>query len=59
MIDLFNEEINLRSRQIYNTRKQLSHFKRKKKIYENLLKTSQVSFISDNDLLNDGYIALL
>lgn len=58
MIDFYNTEINIRTKQIYNTRKQLSHFKRKKKIYENLLKTSQVSFISDNDLLNDGYIAL-
>ena len=53
MIELFNREINLRSQQIYNTRKQLSLYQRKKKIYEDFLKASKVDFTSDIDTLID------
>ena len=53
MIDLYNQEINLRSKQIYNTRKQLSLFQRKKKIYEDFLKQSKVDFTGDIDCLID------
>lgn len=53
MIDFYNTEINIRTKQIYNTRKQLSLYKRKKQIYETFLKESKIDFTGSLDNLVD------
>ncbi len=53
MIDFYNTEINIRIKQIYNIRKQLTLYKRKKQIYETFLKESKIDFTGNLDNLVD------